>query len=147
MTAVDFPLGEALLDEVPRAPFIADTIWVDDGSGFVPLSRHADPDGWQAAGAANAAIVTQVNLGEVQPGEKGRFPSSSCSTPSIVAEMLDALAVQPGQSVLEIGTGTGWNAALLAHRVGGAGWSPSKWTHSRPSSPGAYCPGQDTPRW
>lgn len=35
-----------------------------------------------------------------------------------MAELLDALDIQPGQSVLEIGTGTGWNAALLSHRVG-----------------------------
>jgi protein-L-isoaspartate O-methyltransferase len=35
--------------------------------------------------------------------------------------MLDALDVRPGQSVLEIGTGTGWNAALLCRRVGPRG--------------------------
>ncbi|MGH3941019.1 MAG: methyltransferase domain-containing protein [Pseudonocardiaceae bacterium] len=40
---------------------------------------------------------------------------------TIVVDLLDALDVQPGQSVLEIGTGTGWNAALLAQRVGAHG--------------------------
>ncbi|ASO21833.1 protein-L-isoaspartate O-methyltransferase [Actinoalloteichus hoggarensis] len=35
--------------------------------------------------------------------------------------MLAALDPQPGDRVLEIGTGTGWNAALLRHRVGAAG--------------------------
>jgi protein-L-isoaspartate O-methyltransferase len=45
-------------------------------------------------------------------------PSSSGSQPSIVADMLAALAVQPGQSVMEIGTGTGWNAALLSRLIG-----------------------------
>jgi protein-L-isoaspartate O-methyltransferase len=32
--------------------------------------------------------------------------------------MLDELRPDPGQRVLEIGTGTGWHAALLAHLVG-----------------------------
>ena len=35
--------------------------------------------------------------------------------------MLEQLAVRPGHQVLEIGSGTGWNAALLARLVGPAG--------------------------
>lgn len=122
MTVVE-PSWNTLVTEVPRAPFIPETIWVDDdsGDGFVAVSKHTDPDRWQAAASANAPVITQVDLGETQPGQVGRFASSSCSQPSIVAEMLDALAVRPGQSVLEIGTGTGWNAALLAYLVGGSG--------------------------
>jgi protein-L-isoaspartate(D-aspartate) O-methyltransferase len=46
------------------------------------------------------------------------FPASSSSQPSIMAEMLETLAVQPGQRVLEIGTGTGYNAALIAYLTG-----------------------------
>ncbi len=121
MTVVDAPSSwEALFAEVPRAPFIPDTIWVDDGSGdaLVTLSKHTDPNGWHAAVSANAPVVTQVDFGAAQPGQKGSIASSSGSQPSIVADMLDALDVRPGQSVLEIGTGTGWNAALLSHRVG-----------------------------
>lgn len=45
--------------------------------------------------------------------------SLSCaSAPFVVAMMLDQLDVQPGQRVLEIGAGTGYNAALLAELTG-----------------------------
>jgi protein-L-isoaspartate(D-aspartate) O-methyltransferase len=46
---------------------------------------------------------------------------SSSSQPAIMAVMLEQLALQPGQRVLEIGAGTGYNAALLAHLVGETG--------------------------
>ncbi|HEY0696468.1 MAG TPA: methyltransferase, FxLD system [Micromonospora sp.] len=46
---------------------------------------------------------------------------SAASQPSIVALMLEQAEVRPGQRVLEIGAGTGYNAALLAYLVGGTG--------------------------
>jgi protein-L-isoaspartate(D-aspartate) O-methyltransferase len=48
-------------------------------------------------------------------------PISSSSQPTIMALMLDQLDPAPGQRVLEIGAGTGYNAALLAHLVGPSG--------------------------
>jgi protein-L-isoaspartate(D-aspartate) O-methyltransferase len=40
------------------------------------------------------------------------------SQPSTVARMLDLLAPQPGDRVLDVGCGSGWTTALLAHIVG-----------------------------
>ncbi len=49
------------------------------------------------------------------------LPISSCSQPSITAIMLEMLDLQPGQRVLEVGAGTGYAAALMAHLVGETG--------------------------
>lgn len=46
---------------------------------------------------------------------------SSISQPSMIAHMLALLDVQPGDSVLEIGTGSGYNAALLGALSGPSG--------------------------
>jgi protein-L-isoaspartate O-methyltransferase len=109
-----------LFGEIPRTAFIPDIIWVDDDSSnaLVALSKHTDPDAWHAAVAADAPVITQVDFGEQRCGGIGSVPSSSGSQPSIVADMLATLDVHQQQSVLEIGTGTGWNAALLSRLVG-----------------------------
>jgi protein-L-isoaspartate(D-aspartate) O-methyltransferase len=49
----------------------------------------------------------------------GGIAVSSSSQPAIMAEMLERLELAPGQRVLEIGAGTGYNAALLAELAGG----------------------------
>jgi protein-L-isoaspartate O-methyltransferase len=55
---------------------------------------------------SDQALVTLVD-------ERGA-PASSSSQPALVAEMLEALELAPGMRVLEVGAGTGYNAALLA---------------------------------
>jgi protein-L-isoaspartate(D-aspartate) O-methyltransferase len=59
------------------------------------------------------AVTTQVG--------PGGMTTSSSSQPAIMATMLAQLDPQPGDRVLEIGAGTGYNAALLAHLVGPGG--------------------------
>ncbi len=49
------------------------------------------------------------------------MPLSSSSQPAIMAEMLELLDVEPGHRILEVGAGTGYNAALLAQLVGAGG--------------------------
>jgi protein-L-isoaspartate(D-aspartate) O-methyltransferase len=111
------------LGSVPRELFIPDLIWIEDprAGGYVAVCRSDDPENWEKIVAADDAVVTQVDDGRTAPGSVGRSPSSSCSRPSLVVDMLTALGVGAGHAVLEIGTGTGWNAALLSEGVGDSG--------------------------
>lgn len=102
--------------QVPRHAFIPDHIWV--GDDLAPLYRGEDPGGWLAAAYRDAPVVVQMDDGRTPNGGKGRSSSSSASMPTVVVLMLRYLDAQPGDMVLEIGTGTGWNAALLAVRLG-----------------------------
>ncbi len=56
----------------------------------------------------------------VKRTEEGEWTSSS-SQPAIMAIMLEQLDLRPGMRVLEIGAGTGFNAALMAYLVGREG--------------------------
>ncbi|MGH3694163.1 MAG: methyltransferase, FxLD system [Pseudonocardiaceae bacterium] len=85
---------EAALRSVPRHPFLPD----------VPLETAYAPDD---------AVVTRRDVAGVA--------LSSASAPAVVATMLEQLDVQPGDRVLEIGAGTGYNAALLAELTGSTG--------------------------
>jgi protein-L-isoaspartate(D-aspartate) O-methyltransferase len=51
-------------------------------------------------------LITQLGANNV--------PASSSSQPGLMGQMIDALQIRPGQRILEIGTGTGYNAAILA---------------------------------
>lgn len=53
-------------------------------------------------------------------GEEGQWTSSS-SMPAIMAIMLEQLDLKPGQRVLEIGAGSGFNAGLIASIIGPSG--------------------------
>ncbi|MCG6499654.1 methyltransferase domain-containing protein [Kitasatospora sp. A2-31] len=110
---------EEAITAVPRHRFLPQRIWLEDGhGGYEPCDLEADHARWFDAAYSDVPIITQVNDGRAPADPDDAWPSSSASAPSIVVRMLRDLDVRSGMKVLEIGTGTGWNAALLAHRLG-----------------------------
>lgn len=83
---------------------------------LVPTYYRPGPDGWTRLSTrtpdgldlaySNTALFTV-------PGG-----CSSSSMPGVMIRMLEALDLDADQRVLEIGTGSGYNAALLCHRLG-----------------------------
>ncbi|MCC0098137.1 methyltransferase domain-containing protein [Streptomyces flavotricini] len=106
------PAWRAAFAAVPRHVFVP-YFFTGRGAGHERLWGE-DPDPahrarWLRGVYTDAPLATRLRDGELL---------SSSSQPSLMAKMLDALDVRDGDDVLEIGTGTGYNAALLSHRLG-----------------------------
>lgn len=98
--------------EVPRHLFVP-YYYVGVRGGYERRwGEHADSrqrERWLRGVYEDVPLATRLRDGELV---------SSSSQPSLMATMLVALGVRDGDTVLEIGAGTGYNAALLSHRLG-----------------------------
>ncbi|MGI8311427.1 methyltransferase domain-containing protein [Saccharopolyspora hattusasensis] len=101
--------------------FIPDRIWVKINGEYAPIDRAAQPEPWLSYVYSNRSIVTQFDDGHTKWPQVGTLPTSSASMPSVVAAMLSYSGLDTGQDVCEVGTGTGYNAALTASLVGNLG--------------------------
>ncbi|MFI9149540.1 methyltransferase domain-containing protein [Streptomyces sp. NPDC053367] len=141
MTDNACPLMTALADELVKAEAIRTPPWRE---AFATVPRHVFVPEWfeqetddrgiavwrqRTAEQDLAAVYRDVTLvTALDPATAERvdetawtgIPTSSGTLPSLMAGMLESLTVQDGHRVLEIGTGTGYNAALLCARLGDA---------------------------
>jgi len=106
------PAWREAFTAVPRHLFVP--YYYSGALGGYERRWGGDPDPrrreeWLLGAYADTPLATRVRDGELV---------SSSSQPSLMATMLTALQLEDGMTVLEIGAGTGYNAALLAHRLG-----------------------------
>ncbi|GAA2256907.1 O-methyltransferase [Streptomyces ruber] len=108
----DDPVWREAFAAVPRHLFVP-CYFIGVRGGYERLwGEERDPrrrERWLRGAYADAPLATRVRDGEL---------ISSSSQPSLMAKMLVELEVADGDRVLEIGAGTGYNAALLARRLG-----------------------------
>jgi len=103
-------LRQALVDELESKGQIS-TSQVEVAFRAVP--RHLFVPGTPLEEAYSDRVIPTKRLGD-------KLISSS-SQPAIMAIMLEQLGLEPGHRVLEIGAGTGYNAALISRIVGETG--------------------------
>ncbi|ALG14046.1 ATP-grasp peptide maturase system methyltransferase [Kibdelosporangium phytohabitans] len=132
-------LRSRLVRALVRNGTLTDPAWRD---AFLAVPRHAflpryfrqRAGRWEAVAAGDEDWLTQVYADRVLvtqlDGDSARWeaarlggpvvgaPTCSSSMPTIMAVMLEALQVKDDHRVLEVGTGTGYNAALLCVRLG-----------------------------
>lgn len=96
---------------------------------YLETPRHQFVRRYRLWGVKEWSVVNEENLEEhlatlyadralVLFGEDDNDVPSTISQPSFVLRMLDMLQLEPGHKVFELGTGSGWNAALMGNLVG-----------------------------
>lgn len=116
--AISSALVKRAFSRVKRHRFVDHWYRLGSGEGSQPVWSLIEFDRDRPTTDDLAEIYSNQSLVTVVDGP---MPTSSTSQPTVVAHMLELLELEPGMNVLEIGTGTGYNAALLAEIVGETG--------------------------
>jgi protein-L-isoaspartate(D-aspartate) O-methyltransferase len=108
----------------PISPATANAFMETPRHLFVTRYRHWGTKQWHEVRADNL----REHLGTIYAdgvlilfGDDDNDVPSTISQPSFVLRMLELLQLKHGQRVFELGTGSGWNAALMGRLVGDEG--------------------------
>ena len=107
------PRWRAAIEDIPRHLFVPRFYRTDDT--LVDATNPANLAEWLDTVYSDTSLIVQCVKA---PGTDLYIPTSSSTMPSLMIRMLHLLHVTDGCSVMEIGTATGYNAALLCHRLG-----------------------------
>lgn len=101
------PAWRAAFEAVTRHLFAPRFTLPDNlGRQTLDATDRAQREEWLRAAYVNDALLTEFDEHDI--------PTTSCSSPSVVATMLESSQAAEGDTMLEIGTGTDWTAGLLA---------------------------------
>ncbi|MGW1056332.1 methyltransferase domain-containing protein [Streptomyces sp. NPDC002521] len=108
---------------VPRHVFVPQ--WYEQETNYRGITvwrqRSVGDDEALAAVYRDVTLVAGLDPATAKQVDEDAWtgmPTSSSTLPSLMAGMLEDLGVQDGHRVLEVGTGTGYNTALLCARLG-----------------------------
>ncbi|MEU2607651.1 ATP-grasp peptide maturase system methyltransferase [Streptomyces albus] len=117
------PQWQAAVEAVPRELFLNPGVFLPaEGGQWRPVTAIGTaPDKWVQIAYRDESLTTQLD-GHLTADQVSDLvagsPTSSSTTPVTVVDMIERLEVEDGHQVLEIGTGTGYSAALMCHRLG-----------------------------
>jgi methyltransferase of ATP-grasp peptide maturase system len=101
----------AAIAAVPRHRLVPAAYRQDAGGAWRPVDTTS-LEGVELAYSPETLVTVLADRGGHQ------VAVSSSTKPDLMVRMLETLDMRNGHRVLEIGTGTGYNAALLSHRLG-----------------------------
>ncbi|MER7014577.1 methyltransferase domain-containing protein [Saccharopolyspora sp. NPDC000359] len=105
------PAWKAAIAATPRHVLVPEVYAQNHSAEWEPVDVSS-PSGLDRVYSPVTLVTALADRGQY------REAISSSTKPDLMVRMLEALDVRDGHRVLEIGTGTGYNAALLSHRLG-----------------------------
>ncbi|MEU7178842.1 MULTISPECIES: methyltransferase domain-containing protein [Streptomyces] len=96
--------------------------WWKEPTGPVLADGPADPDLWMRVAYSDMTVLTRIgplHADHAHPDDHPEgLPTSSATLPSLTLQMYRHVRPAESLDILDVGTGSGYGAALLAHRFG-----------------------------